>query len=214
MKKLFAILLALMLCVGALSVAAMAAGDYYCIAGTMNGWNSDSTDRLTDNGDGTYTITFANMAAGTYEFKFTKNGSWDGCFGGVFLASGQESDLYSPGQNIVFTLAEAADVEIKLDLNTMKFTLTIGGKVDAPVVINNIKIHISVPEGWGDVYAYVWGPEHLGTWPGTKVENGTIELPASFDGFIVNNNNGTQTSDIKDIDLTRGCCHSPPSAQQ
>ena len=201
MKKALTLVLALVMCLSVLSVAAFAAGDYYCIAGTMNGWNSDSSDRLTDNGDGTYSITFTNMAAGSYEFKFTKNGSWDVCYGGAFMGSGQESNLESPGSNISFTLDEAADVVIKMNPSALKFTITIGGKVDEAV--GNIKVHVTVPEGWGDVYAYVWNPEHLGSWAGTKVTNGVIEIPAKFEGLIINNNNGRQTADIKDIDLTK-----------
>ncbi len=201
MKKLIAIMLAMILCLSALGIGAWAAGDYYCIAGTMNDWNANSSDRLTDNGDGTYSITFANMAAGNYEFKFTVNGSWNTCYGGVFMGSGQESDLYSPGSNITFSLTEAADVAIVLNMNTNKFTVTIGGKVDAPV--GKIKVHVSVPEGWGDAYVYVWNPEHLGAWSGTKVENGVVEVTAKFEGLIINNGAGKQTPDIKDIDLTK-----------
>lgn len=201
MKKIIAISLALVLCVGMLCVGVSAADDYWCIAGTMNGWNSDSSDRLTDNGDGTFSITFADMAAGTYEFKFTKNGGWDNCLGGAFMGSGVEAPLSSPGSNIVFTLTEAEDVTIVLDVANSKFTLSIGNQVaEAP---ENITIHVTVPEDWGTAYGYVWGPESLGSWPGTAVENGALVLPAMFDGFIVNNNNGRQTADITDIDLTK-----------
>lgn len=201
MKKLIAITLTLVLCLSVMAVGVFSADDYWCIAGTMNGWNSDSSDRLTDNGDGTYSITFEAMAAGTYEFKFTKNGSWDNCLGGAFMGSGVESPLSSPGSNISFTLTEAQDVTIVLNVAASKFTLTIGNQVEeAP---ENITIHISVPEDWGTAYAYCWNPESLGSWPGTAAENGSVTLPAVFDGFIVNNNNGRQTSDIVDIDLTK-----------
>ena len=201
MKKIIAISLALLLCVGMLWVGVSAADDYWCIAGTMNGWNSDSSDRLTDNGDGTFSITFANMAAGSYEFKFTKNGVWDGCLGGAFMGSGVEAPVSSPGSNIVFTLDEANDVTILLDVTNSKFTLTIGNQIaEAP---ENITIHVSVPEDWGTPYGYVWNPESLGSWPGTMIENGAVTLPAVFDGFIVNNNSGRQTADITDIDLTQ-----------
>lgn len=201
MKKLFAIILTLVLCLSALGIGVWAAGDYYCIAGTMNDWNANSSDRMTDNGDGTYSYTFTNLAAGDYEFKFTVNGTWTTSYGGAFLGSGQECDLISNGGNIKISLAEAADVVIVMNLNTNKFTVTIGGKVDAPV--GKIKIHVSVPEDWGDAYVYVWNPEHLGSWAGTKVENGVIEVTAVFEGLIINNNAGRQTADIKDIDLTK-----------
>ena len=141
------------------------------------------------------------MAAGTYEFKFTKNNTWDGCLGGAFMGSGVEASLSSPGNNIKFTLTEANKVVIRLDVNNRKFILTIGGQIaDEP---ENITIHISVPDNWGNVYGYCWNPDSLGSWPGTQAENGTLVLPAVFDGFIVNNNNGRQTTDIKDIDLTK-----------
>lgn len=212
MKKLFAILLALTLCVGALSLAAFAADyQFVSVTGTMNDWNTGAeSGKMTEIADNVYSLTFQNMAAGEHKFKFTANGNWDDLnLGGAFMGSAVEADLYWSGADIVINVAEACDVTIRLDLTGFdasaktgaKFTVTIGDQVDAPR--GDIKIHISVPEGWGDVYAYVWGPEHLGSWPGTKVENGTVELPAAFDGFIVNNNAGTQTSDIKDIDLTQ-----------
>jgi len=212
MKKLFAILLALTLCVGALSVVSFAADyQFVSVTGTMNDWNTGAeSGKMTEISDNVYSLTIQNMAAGEHKFKFTANGNWDDLnLGGAFMGSAVEADLYWSGADIVINIAEACDVTIRLDLTGFdaasktgaKFTVTIGDQVDAPR--GDIKIHISVPEGWGDVYAYVWGPEHLGSWPGTKVENGTVELPAAFDGFIVNNNAGTQTSDIKDIDLTK-----------
>lgn len=212
MKKLFAILMALTLCVGALSVAAFAADyQFVSVTGTMNEWNPGAeSGKMTEISENVYSLTFQNMAAGEHKFKFTANGNWNDLnLGGAFMGSAVEADLYWSGADIVINVAEACDVTIQLDLTGFdasaktgaKFTVTIGDQVDAPR--GDIKIHISVPEGWGDVYAYVWGPEHLGSWPGTKVENGTVELPAAFDGFIVNNNAGTQTSDIKDIDLTK-----------
>ena len=212
MKKLFAILMALTLCVGALSVAAFAADyQFVSVTGTMNEWNPGAeSGKMTEISENVYSLTFQNMAAGEHKFKFTANGNWNDLnLGGAFMGSAVEADLYWSGADIVINVAEACDVTIQLDLTGFdasaktgaKFTVTIGDQVDAPR--GDIKIHISVPEGWGDVYAYVWGPEHLGSWPGTKVENGTVELPAAFDGFIVNNNAGTQTGDIKDIDLSK-----------
>ena len=53
------------------------------------------------------------------------------------------------------------------------------------------------------MYAYTYNPEQCGTWPGTLVEDGYVEVIASFEGFIVNNGAGAQTADIKDIDLTQ-----------
>ena len=46
------------------------------IAGSFQGWNPSGTP-LTDNGDGTWSVT-AEMAPGTYEFKFINSNAWDG----------------------------------------------------------------------------------------------------------------------------------------
>ncbi len=53
----------------------------YIVAGSSglcgSEWNpADQNNRMYDNGDGTYTIVFENVAIGSYEFKITK-GSWD-----------------------------------------------------------------------------------------------------------------------------------------
>ena len=209
MKKALTLVLAFVLCLSVLSVATFAAEyDYVSVTGTMNDWNASHEDyKMTKTAENVYTFT-KRMEAGSYEFKFTANGNWNDLnLGGAFMGSGIEADLYWSGSNIAFTVEEACDVTIELDLtnfdgtNGAKFTITIGDQVDAPVA--NIKIHVSVPEDWGDVYVYVWNPEHLGSWSGTKVENGVVEIPAKFDGLIVNNGAGRQTADIKDIDLTK-----------
>ena len=51
------------------------------VAGTMNDWNcADEAYKMTDNGDGTHTITF-QLTAGAHSLKVT-NGTWDVSFGG------------------------------------------------------------------------------------------------------------------------------------
>ncbi len=71
-----------------------------------------------------------------------------------------------------------------------------------PDPVANIRVHVIAPESWAEVYVYTFNPQNNGNWPGTKVEFGYLDIPANFEGLIVNNNNGTQTADIKDIDLT------------
>ena len=201
-KKTIAIILCFMLCLGALSMTVFAADyDYVTVTGTMNGWNpSSEADRMTVQADGVYIITYENMAAGSYEFKFTANGNWsDLDLGGSFLGSGVESQLSWGGSNICFTLEEAQNVTICLDVVNYKFVLTIGDLVEETPA--DIQLHVSVPESWGATYVYVWGPEHLGTWPGTYTETGDLAVVAAFEGMVINNGNGTQSWDIKDIDL-------------
>ena len=52
----------------------------YYVAGdaTLCGeaWNT-TADKMTMNSDGTYSITFTNVGAGTHKFKVVKNGNWD-----------------------------------------------------------------------------------------------------------------------------------------
>lgn len=206
MKKALTLVLALVMCLSVLSVAAFAAdGNSYSLIGNIQGSNWDTDFPMTETSNNVYTWT-ANFAAGSYEFKIRANNKWDLNWGGSFMASGQAFDLYQNGANICFTVEEACDVTFVLDLTNADApmaTVTVGGKVEEPVEVPNIMVHISVPEDWGDVYAYVWNPEQLGSWSGTKVENGVVEVPALFEGMVINNGNGRQTSDIKDIDLTQ-----------
>lgn len=66
-KRLVSILLCLAMVLAMLPMAVFAATDYY-LRGSMNGWGADDSNKMTANGDGTYSITM-DLAAGTYEFK-------------------------------------------------------------------------------------------------------------------------------------------------
>ena len=59
---------------------------------------------------GVYTMTYTNVAAGTYEFKVT-NGTWDQCWGKP-----------DSKDNYVLTLDAATDVEIRFDTATNLIT--------------------------------------------------------------------------------------------
>lgn len=78
MKKVTALVLAMAMVIGAMAVSAFAA-DTYNVAGAAGLCGSDwnpAENQMKDNGDGTYSITFENIAAGTYEFKVVLNGEW------------------------------------------------------------------------------------------------------------------------------------------
>ena len=85
----------------------------YYVAGTMNDWSSDA-DVMTDG-----VRVYSNLSAGTYEFKITKNGSWDVNWGYESLDCSRttiacvESGEY--GGNISFTLTSATTVTIRFD---------------------------------------------------------------------------------------------------
>lgn len=76
------------------------------LAGDMNGWGGGAEWFLTDTGSGLHSGTFA-LGAGTYQFKFRSQGSWDFSIGDDFGNSA--------GNNEVF-LASDALVQFDLDL--------------------------------------------------------------------------------------------------
>ena len=111
MKKILLMLVALI----ATSFSAMAE-DIYIVAGSeeLCGTVWDGTDhnnKMTDNGDGTYSKTFTNVAAmNGYQFKVVKNGvEW----------YGDEAD-----NNITFNVTTACDVTITFNTTTFKSTVT------------------------------------------------------------------------------------------
>ena len=133
MKKNLLMLVALI----ATSFSAMAE-DIYIVAGSeeLCGTVWDGTDhnnKMTDNGDGTYSKTFTNVAAmNGYQFKVVKNGvEW----------YGDEAD-----NNITFNVTTACDVTITFNTTTFKSTVT-GTGVQAYVF--NVEKVIAVGNGAG-----------------------------------------------------------------
>lgn len=133
MKKFLLMLVALI----ATSFSAMAE-DIYIVAGSeeLCGTVWDGTDhnnKMTDNGDGTYSKTFTNVAAmNGYQFKVVKNGTeW----------YGDEAD-----NNITFNVTTACDVTITFNATTFKSTVT-GTGVQAYVF--NVEKVVAVGNGVG-----------------------------------------------------------------
>ena len=84
--------------------------------------NADEANKLTFNGDGTYTLTLANIAAGTYKFKVT-DGTWDNCWG--------DPNSGDVDGNYVLTVEKTGNVIITFNESTKTITTEV---VDAPVV--------------------------------------------------------------------------------
>ena len=133
MKKILLMLVALI----ATSFSAMAE-DIYIVAGSgdLCGTSWDGTDlnnKMTDNGDGTYSKTFTNVAVmNGYQFKVVKNGvEW----------YGDEAD-----NNITFNVTTACDVTITFNATTFKSTVT-GTGVQAYVF--NVEKVVAVGNGVG-----------------------------------------------------------------
>ena len=111
-KRLVSILLVLAMALAMLPMTVIAANGDYTVAGyeELCGVNWDPTKNpMTDNGDGTFTITFANVAAGTYEFKVT-DGTWNNSWG-------------DNGNNYRFELTGTSDVTINFDAATAAITV-------------------------------------------------------------------------------------------
>lgn len=133
MKKILLMLVALI----ATSFSAMAE-DIYIVAGSEDlcgtVWDgTDHNNKMTDNGDGTYSKTFTNVAAKNgYQFKVVKNGvEW----------YGDEAD-----NNITFNVTTACDVTITFNTTTFKSTVT-GTGVQAYVF--NVEKVVAVGNGVG-----------------------------------------------------------------
>ena len=133
MKKILLMLVALI----ATSFSAMAE-DIYIVAGSeeLCGTVWDGTDlnnKMTDNGDGTYSKTFTNVAVKNgYQFKVVKNSEeW----------YGDEAD-----NNITFNVTTACDVTITFNATTFKSTVT-GTGVQAYVF--NVEKVVAVGNGVG-----------------------------------------------------------------
>ena len=81
--------------------------------------------------DGIYTITFENVEAGTYEFKFAANGTWDlNWASGIAMESGVVCDAWfnAMGNSSVTIPADGATVTLTLDLSAMDAYTGEGGK--------------------------------------------------------------------------------------
>ena len=148
-----------------------------------------------------YTITYENVAAGTYEVKFAANDSWNDNWGsnGSAYPGGNAEAVYN-GQNIKFTVAEASDITLKLDLTGFKYATKNGATyaIDmVPVATEptepdpseptepsepaegfTVKLHFMKPDAWSTVNAYMWvtagavpGYEAYNTWPGSAISD-------------------------------------------
>ena len=145
-----------------------------------------------------YTITYQNVAAGTYEVKFAANDSWNDNWGstGSAYAGGTAEAVYN-GQNIRFTVKEPADITLTLDLTNFKYATKNGAtyQIDmVPVVTEptepdpseptepvdgfTVKLNFMKPDAWASVNAYLWmtsgavpGYEAYNTWPGSAVSD-------------------------------------------
>ena len=73
-KRVITAVLAMAMVIGMMAMTAFAADDTYSVVGSINGeggWDKD-TD-LVKQADGTYSVDFTDVKAGSYEFKIRTN---------------------------------------------------------------------------------------------------------------------------------------------
>ena len=102
---------------GDINISATGEKDYYIVVGeaslTGSDWSTtDINNLMTENGDGTLTLNYSNVAAGTYQIKVVKNGAYEN---GQWPQSGNHS----------FTVKENSNITVKLDLNTHTLSVEI-----------------------------------------------------------------------------------------
>ncbi len=122
MKK-FTLLLATLF----ISIATFA--DYY-VAGSSSlcssNWsNNDANNKMTLT-NGIYVKSYANVPAGSHEFKIT-NGTWDNSKGAWCVDASTSTPGYTGSDNISFTLLNATNITISYNEGTDKITLKAEG---------------------------------------------------------------------------------------
>lgn len=155
----------------------------------LNGadWVVDAdANKMTQVADKVYEISFDNVPVGEedYMVKFATNGSWADNFGGIFEASGKESDAMYNSANITFNLEKAGTVKLRLDLSKFdyatrtgaKFVITLPGS--APAELTYFMKH---PWGGGE---WTWKPMAKNTEKKFAMLDGDGEV-AEY-GWIVN----------------------------
>lgn len=122
------------------SITAVGAGSGNFLYGVS--WDPTSSVNYaydTEDAPGVYSVTYSNVAAGSYEFKFAANGAWTYSWGtGAAMESGVTYDAYLGGNNSTVTVAEDnSTVTLTIDLSAIDASGN-GAKmsvlVEAPVV--------------------------------------------------------------------------------
>lgn len=132
MKKIIAIALALVMCLGIMSMVAFAAPEglnSLALVGAgipgVGEWNpADAAGDMTEASEGVFTKTLEFTAAGTMKFKVAGNDAWDDNwnFGSAALVLGQKADLTNGAGSTDMTLevTKAGKITITVDVNPLK----------------------------------------------------------------------------------------------
>lgn len=141
----------------------------------LNGANWDvenSTNHMTNNG-GEWSISYSDVAAGTYEFKFAANDSWSDNWGTAgAVVAGEWADIFYNANNCSVTVEkDGSTVELLLDLSGFDYASKNGAKV---------KVIITSPAAEGTVVAE--GSASLKS--DTNGDTKSVEFTAEADGVL------------------------------
>ena len=164
----------------------------------LNGANWDpnaDANKMTQVADKVYEIAFDNVPVDEgYMVKFVTNGSWADNFGGIFEASGKESDAMYNSGNITFNLEKAGTVTLRLDLSKFDYATRTGAKFvvtlpgSEPAELTYFMKH---PWGGGD---WTWKPMAKNTEKKFAMLDGDGEV-AEY-GWVVNGKWGDEGVNI------------------
>lgn len=165
----------------------------------LNGasWAVDAdANKMTQVADKVYEISFDNVPVGEedYMVKFATNGTWTDNFGGIFEASGKESDAMYNSGNITFNLEKAGTVTLRLDLSKFDYATRTGAKFvvtlpgSEPTELTYFMKH---PWGGGD---WTWKPMAKNTEKKFAMLNADGEV-AEY-GWVVNGKWGDEGVNI------------------
>lgn len=140
-------------------------------------WQADG-DAMTENADGTWSVTFPEVEANTYEFKIT-DGTWDNAW---------------PGSNYQLTVTEKSSVTITFNPETKDIQVAVNA---LPAEPQTITVYFRNDWLWPEVDIHYWGGDDVTdtSWPGvamTKVgtDSGkdvySAQIPAGVTGIIFN----------------------------
>ncbi len=208
-RKMFAIVMAVMLCVSCLSLTAFAAEEEAqemvpVVVQVPENWESPCLWAWADDGTNAFEAwpgeELVKLDSGwyyTYVPAFVQNMIVNANFGTD--AAVQCSDIaVEAGKAVWITVAEDLSATVSYEALTQD---------EIPAYVEMFVVHASVPESWETVNMWAWlhadGTGVFDAWPGgamTAGENGwyTCKAPAWVDRLIINGNAGSvQTADIE-----------------
>ncbi len=209
MKKMFTVMMALMLCITCLSVAAFAAETpaqdmVAVVVQVPEGWEAPCLWAWADDGTNAFAAwpgeEMEKLASGwyyTYVPAFVQNVIVN-ANNGTDAAIQTDGLAVEAGKEVWITVAEDKTAAIAYEAQT---------RDEIPEYVEKFMIHAYVPLTWKDVNAWAWThPDGTGafeSWPGLSLKEGedgwfTGKAPVWVNRLIINGNEGTvQTADIE-----------------